>query len=185
VEAQLLRENFVFKIVPMMNPDGVIVGNYRTSLIGADLNRRWKTPSKLLHPTVFNCKRMIKDFARERKIELICDLHGHSRRKNVFMYGCNINGRPETTRIIPFLMGKISQFFCYDYCRFKMQRSKESTMRIALFKETRIPEVYTMESTFCGTNRGEFNNLHMTTAHYKSLGDTLLKALLTKAGLAP
>jgi murein tripeptide amidase MpaA len=28
-EASLLRDNFVFKIIPMMNPDGVINGNYR------------------------------------------------------------------------------------------------------------------------------------------------------------
>jgi murein tripeptide amidase MpaA len=43
-EARALREKFVFKIVPMLNPDGVINGNYRCSLAGADLNRRWKTP---------------------------------------------------------------------------------------------------------------------------------------------
>jgi murein tripeptide amidase MpaA len=30
----------------MLNPDGVINGNYRCSLAGADLNRRWKTPNK-------------------------------------------------------------------------------------------------------------------------------------------
>lgn len=41
-EARVLREKFVFKIVPMLNPDGVINGNYRCSLAGADLNRRWK-----------------------------------------------------------------------------------------------------------------------------------------------
>lgn len=29
----------IFFIIPMMNPDGVVVGNYRTSLIGRDLNR--------------------------------------------------------------------------------------------------------------------------------------------------
>jgi cytosolic carboxypeptidase protein 2/3 len=32
--AQRLRQKFVFKIVPMLNPDGVIVGNYRTGLAG-------------------------------------------------------------------------------------------------------------------------------------------------------
>jgi cytosolic carboxypeptidase protein 2/3 len=39
--AKALRDHFVFKIVPMLNPDGVIVGNYRCSLAGLDLNRQW------------------------------------------------------------------------------------------------------------------------------------------------
>ena len=33
-QAQFLRNTFVFKIIPMLNPDGVIVGNYRCSLMG-------------------------------------------------------------------------------------------------------------------------------------------------------
>ena len=37
--AAALRNRFVFKIVPMLNPDGVIIGNYRCSLSGHDLNR--------------------------------------------------------------------------------------------------------------------------------------------------
>jgi murein tripeptide amidase MpaA len=37
--ARYLRDNFVFKIIPMLNPDGVIVGNYRCSLAALDLNR--------------------------------------------------------------------------------------------------------------------------------------------------
>ncbi len=34
-----LREKFIFKIVPMVNVDGVVLGNYRTSIAGRDLNR--------------------------------------------------------------------------------------------------------------------------------------------------
>ena len=52
-EAKKLRDNFVFKIIPMLNPDGVINGNYRCSLAGCDLNRRWKAPSRILHPTIY------------------------------------------------------------------------------------------------------------------------------------
>lgn len=33
-EAKALRDHFVFKIVPILNPDGVINGNYRCSLSG-------------------------------------------------------------------------------------------------------------------------------------------------------
>jgi murein tripeptide amidase MpaA len=62
IEARILREKFIFKIIPMLNPDGVINGNYRCSLAGADLNRRWKTPSKILFPEVFETKKMMKAF---------------------------------------------------------------------------------------------------------------------------
>ena len=40
-EAIELRKRFIFKIIPMINVDGVIVGNYRTSMSGNDLNRRY------------------------------------------------------------------------------------------------------------------------------------------------
>ena len=33
-EARRLRETFIFKLVPMLNPDGVVVGYYRCSLAG-------------------------------------------------------------------------------------------------------------------------------------------------------
>jgi len=38
----MLRHHFVFKIIPMVNVDGVIHGNNRCSLAGVDLNRHWK-----------------------------------------------------------------------------------------------------------------------------------------------
>jgi cytosolic carboxypeptidase protein 2/3 len=79
-EAQKLRDNFIFKIVPMLNPDGVVNGNYRCSLAGCDLNRRWKTPSKVIHPTVYNVKMLVKTLHQERGVILFCDLHGHSRK---------------------------------------------------------------------------------------------------------
>lgn len=34
-EASRLRDAFVFRIVPMLNPDGVINGNYRCGLAGS------------------------------------------------------------------------------------------------------------------------------------------------------
>ena len=39
--AQMIRQQFVITIIPMLNPDGVAVGNYRCSLSGCDLNRTW------------------------------------------------------------------------------------------------------------------------------------------------
>ena len=39
-EADALRRQLLFLVVPMLNPDGVIIGNYRCSLAAVDLNRR-------------------------------------------------------------------------------------------------------------------------------------------------
>ena len=44
----------------MINIDGVIHGNYRSSLAGCDLNRKWKKPKKKLHPVVYYAKDMIR-----------------------------------------------------------------------------------------------------------------------------
>ena len=79
-EARMLRDKFIFKVLPMLNPDGVINGNYRCSLAGCDLNRRWKAPHRLLHPTIAATKRLIRDLHEERGVTLYCDLHGHSRK---------------------------------------------------------------------------------------------------------
>ena len=57
-QATQLRKRIVFKVVPMLNPDGVIAGNYRTSLAGNDLNRKFNEPDYRLHPTVWNIKKM-------------------------------------------------------------------------------------------------------------------------------
>ena len=43
----------------MLNPDGVINGNYRASLSGEDLNRKWKNPDKYKHPEIYYVKKAI------------------------------------------------------------------------------------------------------------------------------
>lgn len=58
--ARMLRDTFVFKIIPMLNPDGVINGNTRCSLAGVDLNRIWLEPSPKQHPTVYHTKQLLK-----------------------------------------------------------------------------------------------------------------------------
>ena len=86
-EAKLLRERFVFKVIPMLNPDGVIVGNYRCSLVGVDLNRQWIGSSAKLYPINYHTKLMMKKTQESREIHFFCDFHGHSTGRNVFMYG--------------------------------------------------------------------------------------------------
>ena len=85
--AAALRERFVFKIVPMLNPDGVIIGNTRCNLAGRDLNRQYKNVIKEAFPPVHQTKIMIKKLMEEGSIGMYCDFHAHSRKFNIFMYG--------------------------------------------------------------------------------------------------
>ncbi|KAG2436433.1 hypothetical protein HXX76_006736 [Chlamydomonas incerta] len=86
--AATLRSSFVFKLVPMLNPDGVANGNYRCSLAGVDLNRVWDRPLRGLYPTVYHSKRLLQQLAAAGRLALYIDIHGHSTKTDTFFYGC-------------------------------------------------------------------------------------------------
>ena len=58
-EANFLLKNYIFRIVPMVNVDGVVHGNSRAELSGADPNRKWANPHKLRNPVIWALKKMI------------------------------------------------------------------------------------------------------------------------------
>lgn len=67
--ATILRENFIFKIVPMLNPDGVFLGNNRCNLIGQDMNRCWNIATEFSHPTIMAAKKMLHELDSSDVIE--------------------------------------------------------------------------------------------------------------------
>ena len=68
------------------------------------------------------------------------------------MYGNNYPERPEDTRIFPYIMSKLCDYFSFNYCRFSTHKSKEATARMAIWKEVNIPNVFTMEASFSGAD---------------------------------
>lgn len=162
-EAVEIRDKFVIKVIPMLNPDGVIHGNYRVNLLGVDLNRRWKKPSRYLHPTVFYTKQMIKYFNEKSRqpgcesggVVMCCDLHGHSRNMDLFMYSCIDTDYYVNNMIIrsnPVGADKMVPVFNIKHCKFALEKDKENTARVVIFKEIGILCSYTLESTFYGSD---------------------------------
>lgn len=88
-EAEELRKQLVFKVVPMLCPDGVINGSYRCGLAGCDLNRQWDKPSPVLHPTIYHARAMVQQLSEAGRLSLFVDLHGHSMRDSAFAFGCD------------------------------------------------------------------------------------------------
>lgn len=94
----------------------------------------------------------------EAKKLLYVDLHGHSRKKASFMYGCASVRNPYGAKELPYVLSRKMQHFSYFSCNFSVARSKEGTSRVALWKAG-IENSYTYEISFCGPmkERRHFN----------------------------
>ena len=62
---------------------------FKPSISRYSINRVYRTPIRELYPTIYSLKAMIKRFAEDREVIFYSDLHGHSRKHNVFAYGCS------------------------------------------------------------------------------------------------
>ncbi|KAM6230772.1 cytosolic carboxypeptidase 1 isoform 1-T1 [Porphyrio hochstetteri] len=192
--AQCLRESYIFKIIPMLNPDGVINGNHRCSLSGEDLNRQWQNPNPDLHPTIYHAKGLLQYLAAIKRLPLVyCDYHGHSRKKNVFMYGCsiketmwhtNVNAASHDLmedpgyRALPKILSQTAPAFCMGSCSFVVEKSKESTARVVVWREIGVQRSYTMESTLCGCDQGKYKGLQIGTRELEEMGAKFCVGLL-------
>lgn len=107
--AKKLRHKFIFKLIPMLNPDGVIVGNTRSSLTGKDLNRQYRTVIRETYPSIWYTKTMIKRLTEECGVTMYLDMHAHSRKHNIFIYGCENKRDPEkklAEQVFPLMLHK-------------------------------------------------------------------------------
>jgi murein tripeptide amidase MpaA len=85
--ARFLRSIVTFKIIPMLNPDGVALGNYRCSLMGFDLNRHWRDTNPWAQPGLHAVKSFLVALEKTTPVDFCFDIHAHSLATGSFMYG--------------------------------------------------------------------------------------------------
>ena len=95
--AEALRQNFVVKMIPMLNPDGVAHGHYRTDTRGVNLNRMYLNPDQQLHPSVFGARSVVLHHHKRRVVE--GEVEERCRTKEIAQMGnyepCGRDGRKE------------------------------------------------------------------------------------------
>lgn len=194
-EMYRLRETFVFKIIPMINPDGVINGSHRCSLAGIDLNRVWDRPNESIHPEIFSCKAIIQYLCEvvNKKPFVYVDIHGHSKKWDYFVYGNNAADSWRADDVMDYgggledeqhlalpraLEATCSNRFNASECRFNIARTKESSARVNVWRQFGVATSYTLESTFCGFHKGQNNGYQINTSDLKEIGRDLLHSFL-------
>ncbi|CAI4227634.1 unnamed protein product [Auanema sp. JU1783] len=185
-----LLSKFVFKLIPMLNPDGVINGSHRCSLAGVDLNRVWDKPNRTLHPEIFHSKGIIQYLTDvcHRTPWMFIDFHGHSRKSSIFLFGNNPEQSYKSTDkkmqhenefvALPEVLDKISPCFSIDNCRFTIVPSKESSARVTVWRQFGVARSYTMESTYSGFETGPLKGLQIGILELKKMGRELLSGIL-------
>lgn len=169
-------------LVPMLNVDGVKIGNNRTSLLGYDLNRCWDIEENPLKQHLFpELMGVIKYFRQEKKrkengVKLFIDLHGHSSEPNVFSYGPP--HIPESihytySRLFPYLISLNSKAFNLQQCSYELPLNKRNCARSFFFNKLGFPYSYTIESSF-----GIYNNKKINENDILQVGEEICTSII-------
>jgi cytosolic carboxypeptidase protein 2/3 len=88
-----LRQTHEIWILPIVNPDGVVIGNYRSNLQGKDMNRHFFSDDDTENnkSRAHECE-IIRSMLKEQfpeasnRFKLFLDIHAHSAATSIFMY---------------------------------------------------------------------------------------------------
>ena len=186
--AKNLRKNFIFKIVPMLNPDGVIHGNFRMNILGKDLNRMWEEPKEEICPTIYNTIKMIQKTLESRDIYFFCDFHGHSNKHNFFLYSCKskydylqldectIIPNPQKFKltyyelVFQFILNRENTLLDRFSCTNKIAPAKTKTARAILKTKFNVDFSYCLETSIAAMKTKEGNLVPYTINQYRKIG---------------
>lgn len=101
IQAFKIREQLEFWVLPMVNPDGIISGNYRCNTQGKDMNRCFfadddpeakQRLTEVEHIRSFMEENFSKKVPEKRqRLKMFLDIHAHSGQRDVFIYAPHSN----------------------------------------------------------------------------------------------
>jgi cytosolic carboxypeptidase protein 5 len=153
--AAALRHNFVFYIVPMLNPDGVVRGHSRVDANGVDLNRMYRAPSRKRHPAPYSVMALLKSL--NGRVALFVDMHAHANKRGTFFYGNSMGGVEQVENLLyAKLVSVNTPYLDFRSCNFseanmfavgKSGKGKDSSSRVVVYTEAGIVHGYTVETS--------------------------------------
>jgi hypothetical protein len=197
-----IMDNYVFLIIPCLNPDGVFYGNYRLDTDGNNLNRVYNCCEFGKHPSVSSVKVLVESICKLKCFYGFFDLHAHNNIDAAFMFGNTGKDNEEHNKIetIPKLMSMRCEFFSLENCAFKPKikqkkieneenkeeenkKSKSSRVendsiaKTYFYKMTGNPHCYTFECNYNGKilrKKNEIDCIFFTPEIFKKIGENLI-----------
>ena len=118
----------------------------------------------------------------EREVFVYMDMHGHSRKHNIFCYGCDDRKKPRpAVRIYPKLLSwnRLGRnYVSFDDCSFTVRKNREATARVVIAKELDTPNAYTIEASFSGADFGPLKGHHFNIGHLQEAGAAVCDSLI-------
>jgi hypothetical protein len=157
--AVLLRKNFIFKIIPIINTDGVYRGYYRYDTNSLNMNRHYSNPNIKVTPEIYGIKKIFEYYASEKRIKYYFDLHACNSSKGMFVFGNALEYQNHIENcMIPKLIEINSEFLKFEDCNFKEssmrskgkgdKQNKEGTGRVFFYRKFDIIHSYTIEASY-------------------------------------
>ena len=79
------------------------------------------------------------------------------------------------------LFHKNTEHFSFNNCNFNVQKAREATARVVMWKEFSLINSFTLECSFCGPTNGLHKDCHFTIGILKNMGKMFCVTLIDYA----